>query len=136
MIVQRRHVLEVALVVAEVETHVEEQLSGLLVFLHFRRWQTINQPIDSIVFSYAVVDELGVAWGNCVCAQDLACCIILHHVNLRRDLALGFNALHAWNTGLTSYGELNIRSPNRIDPRLSGSFLGPPSGLQKWKAGL
>ena len=86
MIVQRRHVLEVALVVAEVETHVEEQLSGLLVFLHFRRWQTINQPIDSIVFSYAVVDELPVFWRNLLCAQHFACCVVLQHVNLHRAI--------------------------------------------------
>jgi hypothetical protein len=36
----------------------------------------------------------------------------------------------------TAYGELKIRSPNRMDPRDSDCRLIPSSGLQKWKAGL
>lgn len=60
VIVERRLVLVWFLVIAQVETNVEEQFSSLVLVFHLCCWETVNEPIDGIVLSDTVVDEFRV----------------------------------------------------------------------------
>ena len=83
MIVQSRHFLIRALVVAKVEAHIKEHLACLLVFLHLGSREAVDEPVDSVVFPYAAVDEFRILWCNSLSAEDLAR-LILPHVDLIR----------------------------------------------------
>jgi hypothetical protein len=41
----------------------------------------------------------------------------------------------AWMVRRTSNADVKIRSPNKMLPKLSDTFWGPPSGSQKWNSG-
>ena len=79
MVVQ---VCRVAVVIAEIETHVVKYVARFQVLFHLCRWQAIYEPVESIIFPYTVVYELGVFWWHLLGAESAACIIPFQHFDL------------------------------------------------------
>ena len=132
MVVQCRKILAYTVVITEVEAHVKEQLLRSFVHLHLRCRETIDKPVYCVVFSNAIVDEFGVLsrdiWDN---TQRFACIVFAEHMNLH----LAMSGCKCAVRVRTSYGELKIRSPKRMEPRDSGCLTGPSLGSQNRSLG-
>jgi len=72
------------LVVSQIEAHVKKDVF-VSVDLHLSSWETVNEPIERIIFPNSVIDELGLVRGDILSAKNLACMIILQYFNLLRN---------------------------------------------------
>jgi hypothetical protein len=118
MIVQSRLLMERLIIITQIKTHVKEKVPSSQVHFHFRSGQAVDQPIQCIILFYSVVDEFCVfAWYSRG-AECLACGVLLEHFDLKATNH-EFKEQYGKKT-LTSNGELNNRSPNKIEPRDSG----------------
>jgi len=135
MIIKSWQVLVLSFVVAKIESHVKEEFFGLWFNFHLGSRKTVNKPIYGVVFTDTVVDKFSFFTSNIWSETKSSTRIVfLEHFDLQIAAVESlWNIM--WNTH-TSYGELKILSPNKIDPKDSGCFLGPPSGSQKRNFGL
>jgi len=72
------------LVVSQIETHIKKDVF-ISVDLHLGSWETVNEPIERIIFPNSVIDELDLVRSDILSAKNLACMIVLQHFNLLRN---------------------------------------------------
>ena len=89
MVIQGWCLCKFAFVVSQIETHVIEDVSCFHIDLHFGGRETINEPIESVVFLYAVVDEFCIFCGDCFPTERLAGFVALEHSDLMGALEKG-----------------------------------------------
>jgi len=72
------------IVVSKIKPHIKENVTRLQVDLHLRCREAIHKPIERVVLSYPVIDELGVFGRDRGCAERLARSVVLQHCNLKQ----------------------------------------------------
>lgn len=129
VVIECRVGVEFAIVDTEIETHVIKDIAGFVVHFQLSRGKSIDEPVEPIVLTNSLVDKLGVFQRNVGDGAELfADTVIFEHFDLRNAKNVSISGITDESNRPTSKGELNIRSPKRIDPRRSGCAFGPPSG--------
>ena len=82
MVIKLRSLFVGTIIVSEIESHIEEHVSRLHVDFHLRSGKAVNQPVQRVVLSYAIVDELGVLGRDGGYTEGFARSIIFQHSNL------------------------------------------------------
>ena len=122
--------VEFTIVDTEIETHIIKDVTGLVVHLFLGCRKSIDEPVEPIVLTNPLIDELGVFRRNVGHGAELfADSAIFKHFNLCNAAKnTSVSDVTYESSRPTLKGELNIRSPKRMDPRRSGCAFGPPSG--------
>ena len=122
--------VEFTIIDAKIETHVIKDITGIVIHFFLGCGEPINEPVERVVLANPLIDKLGVFRrdiGNGT--QLFADTVVFKHFDLRKREQLSLGDIIADESNKpTSKGELNIRSPKRMDPRCSGCAFGPPSG--------
>ena len=85
MVVEVRPLLVGTIIVSKIEPHIKEHVSRLQVDLHFGSREAVYEPVQRVVFSYAVIDKLGVLARDGGYTERFARSIILQHSNLEKE---------------------------------------------------
>lgn len=56
--------IELAIIDAEIETHVIKDISGFVVHFFLGGGKSVDEPIERIVLTNPLIDEFGVFWRN------------------------------------------------------------------------
>jgi hypothetical protein len=82
VVIELRSLFVGTVIVPKIESHVEEHVSRLHINLHLRSGKAVNKPVQRIVLSYAIIDELGVFGRDGRYTEGFARSIIFQHSNL------------------------------------------------------
>jgi hypothetical protein len=82
VVIKLRSLFVGTVIVSEIESHIEEHVSRLHVNLHLRSGKAINKPVQRVVLSYAIIDELGVLARDGRYTEGFARSIIFQHPNV------------------------------------------------------
>jgi hypothetical protein len=85
VVIELRSLFVGTVIVSKIETHVEKHIPRLHVDLHLRSGKAVNKPVQRIVLSYAIIDELGVLGRDGRYTEGFARSIILQHSNLEEE---------------------------------------------------
>ncbi len=83
VVIQCRCLVIWFIIVAKIEAHVEEQITIPPVNLHLCCGQTVNEPVEGVIFADAIIDEFGVLAGHVVDdTERLTRSVVFEHSNL------------------------------------------------------
>jgi hypothetical protein len=82
VVIKLRSLFVGTIIISEIESHIEEHVSRLHVDLHLCSGEAVNKPVQRVVLSYAIIDELGVLGRDGRYTKGFTRSIIFQHSNL------------------------------------------------------
>ena len=62
MVIERGVCVEVTVIDPKIKTHVVEDITSFIIHLFLGSGESIHEPIEGIILTNSLIDELGVLW--------------------------------------------------------------------------